>query len=1242
MVAVNRHRIISAVLIFSVGIMFIVRFSFYPVTSFILDAFGIGYNFSDISIDTDGVVRLEDLTVDVDGVVSFKCRMFAFSIGRRTTGFLKKEFVLSRLEIIRGELTFDSKWIVEPADFTIPETLPYFPLEEVNIDKFRINAMIDDKTGLVSDNISVKGNGLYRIELPGTSLFHSSLKEKLDISVTAGIEALGYVYLINDINLISKGVSLSGSKKDNTGNLKGAVSVELSEIAALFNEKAEGTFNADFTVGVSEKVPFIETVVSVSDVVYEGFMPWDIHTFLKITPTEMYIDRLNLFHNGQVFLSLDGIWPYNEKKIKGVARLFRFDLDNCLDRMTTSGIVNLIVSGSADYVFSLETLSADATVDFIVNDFDVDLRTILDFPREVFVTGNATVGADGVKLHDAIVKTKDETSRLIIKDSWFGFADSMKFHIPVMPGSWINLEDIKMITGFDVKGRGSLEALVTSFYENPVITGTFNGAACHFDGFDAESCNISASMKEFVLDLKINEVRQRSLSSKNSLVSLDFNPTPIKTSFVINDARGSIRDAAAVFNLDAGSLSGSIQLNAEGYYQHDLDSLNAVLRADNIQYNGVKLLDSGIIKVVDSDGAFKLENSAVKYGGTAVDITGSVSKNDYISDISLQVSSCSCEDFFKDGSVTFEEPFLKADVSGDLSAPDVKMALDMKNVEFQKIKMGDLSLKAVYNGELSELTAKARLGKSMTASASMKDLSSGKFETKLKLEDFMYKVGDFFLKVSADIDVAGRNIDARISKLMAEQSGFFVRNTAQVLIRGDIADLVIEKSFFDGETANFSIEGAVRDYVPELKIKGVAFPRMLEMLYPEMLSGFDGRIYFDFGLKGKDVEGALSLVDGSYRIDNPQIVLNGINAGISIKNRKWIIDNFRGFAGGGKVVLRGEGSIFPFDNASISLKLVNLKGRLAQVGDFGLSTNLDIIMFNPEQISVSGDVELKNVVYNQPVSLDSDLLKMISRFGKKQSGSDIKKSIPIDLDLNITGKNNIKVKTNLVEAELFIDGHVTGTTKKPDIEGTILLKNGRLEYKQNDFTIERGMISFEKGSGINPYIDVESYRNVVEKKADDEKEYKVIMYAVGYPFDGDLQVTFDSIPQLDQSQLISLLLWGNTGDEMTGDLAIAAVTDIMGITTEVKRNFRLSRFELVPRYSELDSKTILMLVAEKEIYEDLFLLFETNPSDTKDQRIELKYRKKNLDTALEWKNRDSLENSYGGIGFDLRLEYVFE
>jgi autotransporter translocation and assembly factor TamB len=490
--------------------------------------------------------------------------------------------------------------------------------------------------------------------------------------------------------------------------------------------------------------------------------------------------------------------------------------------------------------------------------------------------------------------------------------------------------------------------------------------------------------------------------------------------------------------------------------------------------------------------------------------------------------------------------------------------------------------------------------------------------------------------------MSGENIDARFTTLMAEKAGFFVRNNAPFNINGTIDELNIEKAYFDGETANFTVDGKIVDLSPKINVKGMIFPRMIEMLYPDDISGVDGKFYFDVALNGENIGGDIRIVDGSYRLKNPLIIFNSFNGNITFENNKWKIENFSGFAGGGRIALTGQGNMFPFDNAALNLRIVNMTGKYSLTGDFGLSSTLDIIMFGPEQISVSGDVELRNIVYNQPLSLDSDFLKMISRLGRERAGAEIEKSLPVELNLKLTGRNNIRIKTNLIESDIFIDTVVTGTVNKPEISGTMLMRNGKIQYKQNDFTVERGIVTFEEGSGINPYVDLESYRNVKAKVADDERDFKIIMTASGYPFDGELDVNFDSIPQLDQQQLVSLLLWGNIGDSFSGDLAIAAVTDIMGITTEVKRNFNLTKFELIPKYSELDDKTILKLVAEKEIYKNLFLMLESNPSDATDQIIELKYKTKNLESILGWKNRDRLENSFGAIGFDFRLEYYFE
>ncbi|HSW59926.1 MAG TPA: translocation/assembly module TamB domain-containing protein [bacterium] len=1238
----NRIKFLSIILLFTVSFLFAVKFAFYPVSSFFLDIYGIRYDFSKIDYEPGRRIVFEDLSVEIKDLLSFKAGKLAFSIGRKSSGFLEKEYVLHYLELIDGDLTFDSKWLLEPSDITFPETFPFFPLEEVFIKNFRVSAMINEKNGLVVQNIDISGNEKYEIEMPDNKYFHPSLKEPVIIDLYANIEAKDFFYAIENIAVSSKGMVISGEKKGETGNLSGRVAIDLSEAVEIFSQTAKGEVYADYVLDIAGKVPRIDATVTVSGLNYEGFRPWDIHAFLQITPTVMYIDRLNLFHNDKVFLSLDGIFPYKAKKIKGVTKLYRFDLDDCLRRMTTSGIVNLIVSGKADYVFSTETLSADVKTDLVVNEFDVGKKEILDLPREVFVTGNVTVGADGVKLHDGIVKTKDETSRLIVKDSWFGFADSMKFHIPVVAGSWINLEDVNHITGFNLKGRGSVEALVTSFYENPFITGRFSGTGCSFHGFNSQSCTVDTKLKEFVLRIGIEDIRQNSISSKDSFVSLDFNDEILPVSFLINDAKGSLKDAAAVFDIQTDAFSGNVALTAEGVYKNGLSKLNASLKADNLKIKGVKAADSFVFKITDKDPVFINGTGTLNYGKSSLKIEGKMSKKDLDTDISASFASFFKDDFPLPADLDYEEPFLDIKLSGILDHPDISARFESKGISFSGVKLGDLSVSASLAGENMDFHTKGKLGERVVFSASMKEFKPESLSASLKVKDFVHKVSDFFVKFSLNAKMEGENIDARVTTLMAEKSGFFVRNNAPFNISGKMDNLEIEKAYFDGETANFCVEGKIVNYSPQITAKGTLFPRMVEILYPGEIKGVDGKFYFDIALDGEKIKGDIRMVEGSYRLKNPQIVLSGFNGVVSFDNKKWKIESLSGFAGGGKVVVKGEGSMFPFDNASLNLKLVNVTGRYALTGDFGLSSNLDIIMFGPEQISVSGDIELRNIVYNQPLSLDSDFIKMISKLGRGRAGAEIEKTLPIDLSLRVTGKNNIRIKTNLIESDLFIDTNITGTARKPEISGTILLKNGNIQYKQNSFLIQRGIITFEDGNGINPFIDLESYRNVTAKVVDDEKDFKIIMTARGNPFEGELEVNFDSIPQLDQQQLVSLLLWGNIGDSFSGDIAIAAVTDIMGITTQVRKNFNLTKFELIPKYSEFDDKTVLKLVAEKEIYKNLFLSLESNPSDTTDQIIEIKYKTKSLETILGWKNKDRLESSFGAIGFDFRLEYYFE
>jgi hypothetical protein len=1241
MVAVKRIKFLSAILVFIVATLFFMRFAFYPLSSSILQVFGISYDFKQIGINRAGFINIEKFKLGIEEGLSFESDLIEISITRKFVGIFKNVFVADHLKIVNGNLNLNSKLFESEEEFELPEELPFFPLENIEIENFNVS-VIENETGIIVTGLNISGNGLYKILIPEIVLFHPEIKKNISVKLEADITAIRNNYFIETINIYTDYFKISGNKNIADESLKGEITASLNNIASLFGETAQGNLFADFNLKLTGAVPEAEGNLTINGIEYEGFKPWDIHSYFRVTPSTLILNRLNLFHNKKVFLSLNSIFPFRSKKATGTVSLYRFDLDDTLNRMTTSGIVNLIVSGKADYVFNLETLAADFNVDLIANELDVDNKEILNLPREVFVTGKCTVSPDGVKLHNAVAKTKNETSRVIIKESFFGFADTMKFHIPVVEGSWINLEDVGHIAGFPVKGSGSVKALVTAFYEEPVITGTFSGSSCHFDGFNAEFCELDADMRNFLLSLNVKKIRQESLTAKGAVIDLDFDPAPITVKFSASDISGSIKDAAKIFGIDATGIGGTVNLNFDGFYSDEMEKLSGSMKLLNIDYESEKIADSISLNLVNHDKTkIKLKDSGIKYGETEIAIEGEIDKADLAVDIKASLTNFVKDNFDYLNDTSLENPFIEVNLSGTLMSPDFESEISADNIIFNDVKLGDLKLNSAYAGESGFFETAGKLGEKISFSMNMENFDYKTLSANLKTKDFTHRESDFFIIVSMDAVIDKLNTEILFSKLMFEQSGFFIRNTTPFKVSGTVDDLEIEKVFFDGETVNFSAEGSIKDYKPVLNAKGTLFPRMIDMIYPAGFTGIDGRAYFDITYEENKLFGDINVSEISYRLKDPQIVFKDLNGKISFDDKNWQIKNLKGFAGSGQLEISGQGKLFPFDEASLNIEVTNLTGRHSLAGDFGLSASLKVLLLEGENFSLSGDIDLRNIIFNQPLSIDSELFKLIDTLSKEDAVKKDAKN-PVSLDLRVTGRNNLRVRTNLLTADIVFDAAISGTSEKPDLTGNLTLRNGTIQYKQNDFSIQRGMVTFEDGGGIKPYVDIESSTNITTRTGEDERDFRLIMYVNGYVMEDDLKITLDSIPQLEQQQLYSLLLWGNIGDTYSGDLAIAAITDIMGITAEVRKSFGLTRFELTPRYSEIDDKTILKLIAEKEIYENLFLTLESNPADTSDQIVELKYRTRKLEAAVGWKNKDKLESVFGAIGFDLRLDYVFE
>lgn len=1271
----------------------------YPITLNMLEPLGIFYDFDDISLDWDGNLSIENITFRYkpEGsdreAVKVKSGYFSLSLGQKFGGIFKNHWVLKSLILKNSfvELDLSAMPKTEKREekaapqmlFEIPSKWPFFPLEKIDIENLNLDLTLDEKSSAKLEKVSFKGDKNYLFSIPYAHLVHPSLEDDFDFDFQFGFMAHDTKYQIDSLRFnTGAGVGLNAEKMS-SGKLNGRLAVDLAKVAEFFKIDLGGEFYLDFdTENVDTFLPRLfaerqkeekekqrgkkaddgkvdlsfltllprtELTFSVANLKFDDFWPWDFHAHIRTTPTRVFIERFNFFHKNKVSISLDGVFPFSERRVVGNIKLYDFDFDNCLRRMGTSGLVNMIITGDIKYVFTIDNLLARTWEKLVVTEFDVMDKKILDLPRPRYdVTGQTDIGPNGVDLNSADVVTKNEASHIKIRGAHFGFADTMKFHFPIVKGSWIDLEDVKMIAGFEVKGKGPLEVLLTSFYKNPVITSDLDAEGCHFAGFNAEKCHLGINMQDFLMTFDIKEIRQRSISSKNSMISIDFEDPNMTVAFKINKAEGNLKDSGEVFGVDTGSLFGHVFLDASGRFSNGLASLRGELKIrdfvkKNFETNEtLKLLDSIELRLSDKDSKELKAEAAALYGRNSIKLKASIAKSDFDTNLKLWFDQFYPEDLdFIPKDVTFGKPDLDVALTGVLNQPNVTGKLKIPSIRAYDIKFGSLSVNAGYGGESKLLTADGSLGKTVKFDMSMKDFDLENLLFNMKVRNFVHRISDIYIKLSANGSVKNRKINVDVSDLKFQKDFIFVQNVKPFNISGFIDSLKIrEETHFDGEFLHFSVAGGLYDFSPELAVRGIFFFRNMRILEEYRQNSLSGRLLFDLSIIDSDIKGHVDVMDVDYVLEDPRIVFKNFNGSLIIDNNIWKISELKGRAGDGMVVVKG-GGLIPLENASVNISAVNLTGKLDWIGDFATTANVDFIILNRDQYSLSGDIELKNIVYDQPLSLDNDFIKMISKLGKGKADADIQKSVPLDFNLKLHGQNNLRVRTNLVDADLFLDLFLTGSAQRPNLDGILLLKNGKVAYKQNDFSISRGNVTFENG-GINPYLDLEATSSITTKVKDNQKDFRVTMTATGYPLEGDLDVRYDSVPQLDDAQLQSLLLWGNIGDNFSGDLAIAAVTDIIGLTSEVRKNFNFSRFELTPKYSEIDDKTILKIIAEKEIYKNLFLMLESNPSEAMDHIIDLKYKAKNLEAIMEWKNKDLLETNFGGIGFDLKLDFVIE
>jgi translocation and assembly module TamB len=192
---------------------------------------------------------------------------------------------------------------------------------------------------------------------------------------------------------------------------------------------------------------------------------------------------------------------------------------------------------------------------------------------------------------------------------------------------------------------------------------------------------------------------------------------------------------------------------------------------------------------------------------------------------------------------------------------------------------------------------------------------------------------------------------------------------------------------------------------------------------------------------------------------------------------------------------------------------------------------------------------------------------------------------PWKLDLNVAG-GEVKVRGLGIDSIWTTSLDVGGTADAPRLTGRADLVRGDYDFAGRNFRLERGIIRFRGESPPDPLLDIRAEANAQGLDA------TVIVGGTGL----QPEITFASVPQLPQDELLSRILFGTSITNLSAPEALQLASAVAALRTggggldpinSVRRAVGLDRLRILPADIATGQKTAV--AAGKYVTRKLFV-----------------------------------------------------
>lgn len=400
-----------------------------------------------------------------------------------------------------------------------------------------------------------------------------------------------------------------------------------------------------------------------------------------------------------------------------------------------------------------------------------------------------------------------------------------------------------------------------------------------------------------------------------------------------------------------------------------------------------------------------------------------------------------------------------------------------------------------------------------------------------------------------------------------------------------------------------------------------------------------GDAVFVIGISGDwetpKINGGISLANGAIGLkDYPSYRITDLNGYLYLDNDKVVLQDLHGKLGGGDLDLSGVLYLkkFAFSRFYVEAKMNNITSIISPEFSVNFGGSL-LYKGTPLSQIVSGNIDINRARYKERVEWKSWLLQTKKA---EKIRADIASYEKANLNIKITGKDNISIDNNVARAMVSSDMVLRGTLFRPVLFGRLETKDGTVYFRNNEFKILHASTDFADPNRLNPVIAIAAETTV--------KGYRIKMNLEGQINHFNMSLTSD--PPLKEMDVLALLTVGQTEGGIKGLEAGIGASEATSFVTgkmqdvieeRVRSITGLDRFQIDPHVSRNTGTVEPRVTVSKRLLGDkVFVTYASAVGSEEEQIIKLEYfMSKNVSLI-------GIRDERGISGGDIRFRFEFK